>query len=81
MPFPFLKQPVREQLYTVAFYNPENLFDTSDDPNTLDDDFTLQGFNKWTPIRYNNKVDKLARDGQADFQKIACPSRDSSGGE
>ncbi len=61
MPFPFLKQPVREQLYTVAFYNLENLFDTSDDPRKLDDDFTLQGIKKWTPGRYDNKIDKLAR--------------------
>jgi len=26
-------------LYTVAFYNLENLFDTEDDPHTLDDSF------------------------------------------
>jgi len=26
--------------YTIAFYNLENLFDTVNDPKTLDDDFT-----------------------------------------
>lgn len=26
--------------YTIAFYNLENLFDTVNDPRTLDDDFT-----------------------------------------
>lgn len=26
--------------YGFAFYNLENLFDTENDPNTLDDDFT-----------------------------------------
>lgn len=45
---------------SVAFYNLENLFDTVNDPHILDDDFTAQGQNNWTPKRYENKLRKLA---------------------
>lgn len=30
-------------LFTIGFYNVENLFDTQNDPNTHDDDFTSDG--------------------------------------
>ena len=46
--------------YTLAFYNLENIFDTKDDPRTLDDDFTPLGAKKWTPKRYRRKLRKLA---------------------
>ena len=42
----------KKNIATIAFYNVENLFDTSDDPNTLDDDFTPNGKKKWT-YKYN----------------------------
>ena len=61
MNFSFLKKRKEKQLYTIAFYNLENLFDTIDDPNTLDDDFTPKGFRKWTNKRYKRKVYKLAK--------------------
>lgn len=48
-------------LHTIAFYNLENMFDTRDDPKTLDDDFTPRGFLRWTERRYRNKLKKLAR--------------------
>lgn len=60
MKFPFFKRKPIEQLTTVSFYNLENLFDTIDDPETLDDDFTPKGEKKWTPRRYQKKVNKLA---------------------
>jgi len=44
---------------TVAFYNLENLFDTEDDPFTLDDDFTPKGKNRWLHKRYLKKIKKL----------------------
>ena len=44
----------------IAFYNLENLFDTTDDPHTLDDDFTPKGFKKWKEKRYARKIKKLA---------------------
>jgi len=45
----------------VVFYNVENLFDTKDDPNTSDDDFTPSGYKKWTSDRYYKKIDDLIR--------------------
>lgn len=46
---------------SVAFYNLENLFDTKDDPEKLDDDFTPKGFKKWTEKRYTKKLKKLGK--------------------
>ena len=40
MRFPQLFKTSKKQLYTIAFYNVENLFDTRNDTATLDDDFT-----------------------------------------
>lgn len=61
MLFPFFKKKKKPNLHTVAFYNLENLFDTIDDPETLDDDFTPEGHKKWTPRRYKKKLFKLAK--------------------
>lgn len=61
MIFPFYKRTKVKQLYTVAFYNLENLFATVDDPDTLDDDFTPKGLRRWTNKRYKRKVYKLAK--------------------
>ncbi|MDV7137499.1 endonuclease [Maribacter sp. TH_r10] len=60
MVFSFFKKKKKKSLHTIAFYNLENLFDTVDDPDTLDDDFTPKGFKKWTPKRYKKKIFKLA---------------------
>lgn len=46
---------------SVAFYNLENLFDTTDDPHILDDDFTIEGPLQWTKERYENKLFKLSK--------------------
>ncbi|RXP64530.1 endonuclease [Lutibacter sp. HS1-25] len=48
-----------DSIYTVAFYNLENLYDTVHDENTLDTDFTPTGFKKWNTKRYKNKIRKL----------------------
>ncbi|WP_179021330.1 endonuclease/exonuclease/phosphatase family protein [Winogradskyella forsetii] len=47
------------QIYTVAFYNVENLFDLENDPLTHDDDFLPASAKRWTPKRYQNKLRKL----------------------
>lgn len=47
-------------IFTVAFYNLENLFDTEDDPKTLDDDFTPKGIKHWNVKRYKRKLKKIA---------------------
>lgn len=61
MLFSFFKKKKSTQLHTIAFYNLENLFDTVEHRETLDDDFTPNGFKKWTPKRYKKKVYKLAK--------------------
>ena len=59
--FTFFKSKKKDQkAYTVAFYNLENLFDTVDDPNTFDDDYTAKGQFKWTKKRYFKKIKKLS---------------------
>jgi len=58
--FSFFKSSGKiDQAYTIAFYNLENLFDTKDDPTTLDDDFTPKGRKNWNYKRYRNKIRKL----------------------
>ncbi|WP_369047957.1 endonuclease/exonuclease/phosphatase family protein [Tenacibaculum sp. UWU-22] len=49
----------QNNLFTIAFYNTENLFDTEDDPLTLDDDFTPKGRKHWNKKRYKNKIKKI----------------------
>lgn len=41
------------------FYNVENLFDTKDDPKTLDNDFLPTSKKEYTDARYNEKLDRL----------------------
>jgi hypothetical protein len=48
-------------IHTVAFYNFENLFDTNDDPNTDDDEWTPNGKQHWTLEKYQQKLKNLSR--------------------
>ncbi len=58
--FSYFKSPGKnKQVYTIAFYNLENLFDTTNDPKTLDDDFTPKGRKNWNSKRYKRKLNKL----------------------
>jgi len=50
----------QDNLYNIAFYNLENLFDIYDNPETLDDDFTPKGKKKWDAKRYHRKLKKLS---------------------
>ena len=50
---------VSNSIYTLAFYNLENLFDINNNSDTHDDDFTPEGRNKWNLKRYNRKIKKL----------------------
>ncbi len=47
--------------FTIAFYNLENLFDTTDDPSILDDHFTSNGRLKWSQKKYHKKIKKLSK--------------------
>ena len=39
--------------YKVMFYNLENFFDTINDPEVLDDEFTPEGPKQWNSAKYN----------------------------
>ncbi len=54
-----LKKKKKEKVFTIAFYNVENLFDTKDDPKTNDDDYTSGGKRRWNYKKYKDKVKKL----------------------
>ncbi|MCU0345954.1 MAG: endonuclease [Saprospiraceae bacterium] len=46
----------------IAFYNVENLFDTVDDPKNMgDDEYLPTSKKKFTPERYQTKLDHLAK--------------------
>lgn len=45
---------------TIAFYNVENLFDTIDDPATMDDEFTPTGRYRYTDKVYRQKLHNIA---------------------
>lgn len=54
-------QSKKYSIYTVAFYNFENLFDTINDPSTNDDEWTPTGAQHWTKEKYEQKLKNLSR--------------------
>ncbi|MDL2227649.1 hypothetical protein LJC25_01285 [Bacteroidales bacterium OttesenSCG-928-K03] len=48
-----------DSIFRVCFYNFENLFDTFDDPNKNDDDFTPRGIKGWSSKKFKNKLNNL----------------------
>lgn len=53
-------QNEKVRMACIAFYNVENLFDTINDPNINDVDFTPTGDYRWTSERYNEKLKNLS---------------------
>lgn len=51
----------RNRLYSVAFYNLENLFDTIHDAGKNDQEFLPTGSYKWTAEKYEAKLGNMAR--------------------
>jgi predicted extracellular nuclease len=45
--------------YSISFYNVENLFDTINDPNTIDEEFLPDGKLTWNTERYNKKLNHI----------------------
>ncbi|TCO06801.1 endonuclease/exonuclease/phosphatase family protein [Natronoflexus pectinivorans] len=45
----------------IMFYNVENLFDTRNDPDKRDDDFTPDGVRRWTYSRMREKFNNIGR--------------------
>lgn len=48
-------------IHTVTFYNFENLFDTINNPDTHDDEWTPTGVQNWTSEKYRQKLKNLSR--------------------
>jgi len=49
------------QSFCIAFYNVENLFDTVDDVNVDDAEFTPSGKSNWTDEKYHKKLNNIAK--------------------
>lgn len=49
-----------DPIFTVAFYNVENLFDLEDHPETQDDEFTPASEKAWDMEKYQKKLDDLS---------------------
>ncbi len=45
--------------HTIMFYNVENFFDTINDPDINDEEFTPEGKNKWTGDKYYRKLENV----------------------
>lgn len=56
---PLASQSQEFSTFTAAWWNVENLFDTRDDPETDDDEFTPQGERHWTRRRLSDKVNGI----------------------
>ena len=50
----------RKEVFTIGFYNVENLFDTVDNPKKADDDYLPSSRRHWTKKRYYQKLKKLS---------------------
>jgi endonuclease/exonuclease/phosphatase family metal-dependent hydrolase len=60
----FLWSPIFSQSkndITVAFYNCENFFDTTNDPEKKDDEFLPESLKKWDQEKYHHKLQKVAQ--------------------
>jgi hypothetical protein len=66
-----LSQEKKFKVHTIAFYNFENLFDTINNPDTYDEEYTPE--NGWTSKNYQKKLDNLSKVvlelGTSDAQK------------
>ncbi|QYJ68983.1 endonuclease/exonuclease/phosphatase family protein [Flavobacterium litorale] len=54
-------QQKKYKVHTVAFYNFENLFDTTDDTKINDEEWLPTGGQSWTPEKYQKKLQNLAK--------------------
>ena len=72
---PALAQEKKYQLYGIGFYNLENLFDTCHDVGHNDYEYLPDGRNKWTGLKYTNKLRNMANvlaDMGTDRLPIGC---------
>ncbi len=57
----FSMDTIKPDKVSIAFYNVENLFDTKDDPEKNDNDFTPTGYKEWTEERYFHKLENISK--------------------
>lgn len=53
-------QEKKYEVYSVGFYNLENLFDTIHDAGKNDYEYLPDGTNKWGTLKYTNKLENMA---------------------
>lgn len=53
------QEKVQYKVSTIGFYNLENLFDTINQPNVQDEEFTPTGAKRYTPALYLDKLKQL----------------------
>lgn len=56
-----LQTAIAQEPFKVMFYNVENLFDTINNPKTLDDEFTPDGNLHWGGYRYHKKIEDVGK--------------------
>jgi len=54
-------QSYAQEKFRIMFYNVENLYDTADDPDTNDDDFTPESNLRWNDYRYWKKLHDISK--------------------
>jgi hypothetical protein len=65
--FPFTGNPALHsaspspEVFRIIFYNVENLFDTVNNPDKNDDEFTPCGDRRWTEYRLRHKINNIYR--------------------
>ena len=52
-------QDKKFKVQTIAFYNVENLFDTINNPDVNDEEYTPTGTQNWTYPKYKQKLKNL----------------------
>lgn len=56
----FTSEHNKENIFTIGFYNLENLYDIYNDPVTHDDEFTPISPKHWNIKRYHQKIEQLS---------------------
>ena len=59
------------QVYGVAFYNLENLFDTLHDEGKNDYEYLPNGANRWGALKYTNKLKNMAQVEHSRHRSVA----------
>lgn len=56
-----LSLPKKITSFSVGFYNVENLFDTIDDPEIIDEEYLPSAEKEWSSAKYNQKLQNLSK--------------------